>query len=187
MHLARGVEPLVSVVTTVWLPEQPGDGLTHVQPLGGNGLTAPISQVYCRATSAADASGGSNQVEFRLDQQHLGMVHWAVVSLTSIAGDTDCIADYRFGHAGVAMRHIQSLTLVHNSINNTGYALFRPPPIVAPPRPGLGSGSASAPFIEFTVDNVDNDDLTVDLMVFEFLPEAAQRTPWPHLTSNFAS
>lgn len=177
----------MAVVSTVWLPDQPGDGFTHVQPLGGNGKTAPISQVYCRATSAGDASGGTNQVELRFDEDHLTMVHWLGILLSGISSDSECLVDLRFGHAGVSMRHVQSLKLIHNAISGSGYAMFRPPPIVAPPRPGAGSGGATAPFIEVSVANAAGDDLTLDLMAYEYDANAAQITPFPYLVGAFAS
>lgn len=177
----------MAVVESIWLPAQPADGFTHVQPLGGNGRTAPISQVYCRATSAGDGTGGTNQIECRFDSDHLTMLHWLGITLTGLAADSEAIVDLRFGHAGVAMRHVERIPLVLSTITGSAYGMWRPVPIVAPPRPGAGSGAASAPFVEVNVANAVGDDLTIDLMAFEFDANASQITPWPYLASAFAS
>lgn len=177
----------MAVVETVWLPAQPTVGFTHVQPLGGNGRTAPSSQVYTRATSAGDASGGTNQIELRFDQDHSTMLHWLAIGLTGLAANGEAIVDLRFGNVGASMRQVQSVTLVYNSITSTAYALVRPPPVICPPRPGAGSGGASAPFVEVVVANAAGDDLTIDAMAFEFDPSVSHITPWPMLSANFAS
>jgi len=115
------------------------------------------------------------------------MVHWVGITLSGVSADAEALLDLRFGHAGASMRQVQSVTLKYNSLGASAYALLRMIPTVAPPRPGPGSGAANAPFLEVNVANATGDDLTIDLMAFEFDPNAAQITPWPYLASAYSS
>lgn len=174
----------MSVAVSVELPDQPGSGITNVQPLGGNGWNAPISQTYCEVQSVGDGTGGVNQVTVTFDTDHLSMVSWLGVRETGQAADSQAFVNMVF-QRGVDMNQFEVLPLTYAAGTDGGdgaYGVWRPIPMIAPPKP-----LAKAPRITVNVANVNGESLYVHLMVLEFNPNAAQVTPMGFLVGNFAS
>jgi len=179
----------LSVIETVWLPDQPSSGITDVQPLGGNGWSAPHSAVYSEALSSGDASGGTNRIQFRFDESHTALPYWLSLKLTGQSADSRALVNLVFGEPGGGM-NVQDSVLLHHTPEggaSESYATWRIPPVVCNPRPGAGSGNATVPFIEVYVENAVGANLTAHLYALEFNPNVAQVTPFPYLTANFPS
>lgn len=170
----------MSVTSTVTFPGQPADGITHVQPLGGNGFHSPKSSVYCEASQAGDATGGVNQITFEFDSDHMTMVHWIGIRQNGASADSQGLVNHIFDTPA----DMNLLTVVplafDGGLSGGSYGMYRPPPIVAPPKPNPPSCVVSVP-------NVNLETLFVHFYAFEFNPNAAQVTPFPYLSSNFAS
>lgn len=180
MHLEGGTLA-VSISQTVMLPEQPTVGETIVQPLGGNGYAAPQSQIFCEVVQASDASGGYNRIIVELEDNHAHMIGFVGMRVQAASGDVVSAPTIR---ASKGQSYRDTFTIQNAPVLTQARGLWRPPPIFCRTR---AQGSSATPQVEIYIPNTNGETFTIDLLAYQFQPEASQVTAWPFLVANFAS
>lgn len=178
----------MSVSETILLPAQPTTGITQIVPLGGDGMTAPMSMSYTEADQTGDATGGTTRIIFRLEEAHAHMVAWLAVQVDSASADEVSLINLVWGARGENLA--DSLVMIYNTGGggNGAYGVWKPPPLMIEPRPvnpALNTGGA--PYIEAYVANSDGEVLKCTLLTYQFHPNARSVTPFPLLAANFPS
>ena len=175
----------MAVIEDLQLPNQPSSGCTKMQPLGGNGFNAPINQYYVEATVTGDASGGSIRLNCRFDPKFLGLVHWANLQVNGATAATNVRVNNIFAPGGDGANYSETLVGVFDQQTGSSRSVWRPPPVVNPPRPA--ALATEPPMLQIDTENGDGKALAVRMMIFSYMPEAAQVTPWPLIAAAFAS
>jgi len=176
----------VSVATTFTLPAQPAGGTSHFAPLGGDGFSSPFG-VYTiiDAITTGDAGGGHMRVDCVLDERYCSVVSFIAIDVLQA---TPANATYRqviFGAGnnpgvpnvsqGGELQHFDA------AAGLPGVAgLWVPPGLVLG---GTGLGAT----IRNQVDNVLDDDVRMNALIYLFDITVRQRRPMGPLLWNQGS
>ena len=171
----------MSVSETIVLPAQPTTGTSRIQPLGGNGYSAPMSMAFCEADLASDASGGYNRLIFELEEGHAHMIGIVGMRVASASAAVVAAPTIR---AGASMSWRDTVTIPEAAVLTQARVLWRPPPLWCR---AAGTGTGYTPQLEVYVPNVNGETFRMSMLAYQFQPEASQVTAWPFLVANFAS
>lgn len=176
----------MSVITDVYLPDQPAVGESTIVPLGGDGYTAPQSMLYAEASSTGDASGGTNRIRFRFEEVHSHMLAWLAVQVDGQTANSRSLVNLVWGSRGENLPDSISLPYTPEGGANEGYGLWRPPPLIFEPAP-RDPTQMTAPFVEAYVLNSNGVVLKVGMCAYQFRTNTRSTTPFPLLAANFPS
>ncbi len=160
----------MSVVTTVALPAQPGDGETRFIPLGGDGAVSPHSYTTLEMTNTSDASGGKTQAEITFDPRWTQLLAWVGVSVTNSAAAVP--VDYAIQQAGAAAQKYRAsaaLRAIPNFSADNQHLWY--------PAAELIVTDGSARNVTVAIENIDTQELVVRMLVYNFDRRARERTP----------
>ncbi len=153
----------MSVSSSFSIPAQPTDGSLRLNPLGGDGYSAPQSMyVIDKFKVTDDASGGTATLDITMDPQFQAVLSLVSVNIGSPAADRDLRIDmYLRGDDDPFSVH----GLVDWQADIGADLMFSPPPLF-----DLGQ-------LVLVTDNVDTETLVLQAIILNFKRDAFQRVP----------
>ncbi len=165
----------MAVEALVTLPDQPAQGTTIEQPLGGNGWTAPHSAHACDISVVSDGTGGASTLRVHTDPR------WTCVIAYMLSRVTTPTADYPLSQIIVMGRFAgfcQVTGVVDISDAPTGKSagrLWTPPGIIGTTSEPPSSGTPM--YGESVVNNIDTEAHSLHIRVYNFEKDAQRRVP----------
>lgn len=180
---------LVSVASTVQLPDQPTAGVVQTIGLGGDGYTAPSNLVRVVLSLASDGTGDTNTITIRFDSVYLSLVQFATVSVLAPTTDTPATlsispepkgATTNLTNANVAANF--TIPIVDFGGSALSRVIWTPPPVLVVADPS--STATDSPVIEAVIPNVNGETQIVAAWIYQFDKRAAEVTPLPVLLAS---
>lgn len=173
----------MSVAINLAIPDQPADGQVRIQPLGGNGYSAPHSEYIVVCKSTGDVSGGTNSVHIRPDPQYVSLVLWAAWGMDTVSADQAyrmSLTDVRGAQLSIFRTATYGASGLGSGTSRIG-AMWSPPPVLL----SADAGSAGDdPQIEVWVPNTSTAELSLNCRILNFAKNARETTPLPVLLSS---
>ncbi len=166
----------MSVAANVTIPAQPAVGTTDLQPLGGNGVTAPHSCYIVRVVLVGDASGGSAIVGINGHLKYTNLCAWMNLRIQAdtAAGEFSSTISQADGIAGpTIVGTIPGIAEASFTTNST--FLWYPPPLYF-----SGSGRWTAAYVN--VDATETYELEAQIYCFDI--DVLRKAPLPILQWN---
>lgn len=155
----------MSVSVAVTLPAQPAVGSTFFVPLGGDGLTSPISMFEVAVNLDSDASGGTNVCTINFDNRFESVVVRAEMAIDSALAAVDYAIVLNQAQSNRVGVRTQGLTNFE-ALTGINHAAWDLPPIM------------NARNIRFETDNVDDTETAFyTCLVYNFDIDASRRMP----------
>ncbi len=152
----------MSVNESLTLPNQPTQGSVVIRPLGGDGYTSPQSYYIASHQVDSDASGGTVTNNIVTDPQFQSVIAVANVSMISGAADR-LVAIGMFTEESAVRLEVIANMVLDSDVGQ--HLLYSPAPLFPCPR------------IRCVVDNVDTEETTLKLVVYNFKRDAFQKVP----------
>ena len=172
----------MAILLQVDFPEEPTDGNVRYIPLQGDGLSDPSVQCVWRINSQGDASGGTHQIEARLDPTYAWVVCWVCIHVNSPVAQWDGMCVFiPEGQStllsGGGVNLVVERTQIMASAAAPEQMICMPPPMLflpieEPPR----SGSARATVFGRKA-NVNLEDISFRGLAFGYRVDAPKHTP----------
>jgi len=150
------------------LPDQPTTGTTHILPLGGDGVQAPISLQVVQMDVASDASGGSSNLSIASDPRYTSLIAWLTVTFTSSAAAT--VGRVTIQNSS-AWQWSETRLNVNFATQARAIATFEPPPIL------LTNDSVFTGQLLSAWDNVDTETQELRVSILNFDRNLRQLAP----------
>jgi len=168
----------VSVTSAFELPAQPTNGTVGLQPLGGNGFTAPHSVYSVFEQVTHDASAGNASISCRFDPRYTQLVSYIGVGQTSGAATVDYFLEIECSDVDriAVVKEAPLISVVGLGITNQ--ALWTPPAILC--SAGLGAVT-DTPFFRVVTTNTDTESTILRARVYNFDKRARELVPLPEL------
>ncbi len=165
----------MSVQVALQLPDQPASGAAVLQPLGGNGFTAPHSVTRVRVLSVSDASGGSNNIFVRFDPRYSCLL--ASLTLHTDSGAVAIATNVSLTDQFEARTQIRkSVDLIPVSgLSSTNVLTWTPEPIIMVADANVLA--TQPPVIRATIGNNDTETLTMFVSIYNFDRRARELVP----------
>lgn len=175
----------MTVTCTVALPGQPDQtGQTHLEPLGGDGFTAPHSAYIVYAACDGDVSSGENRIYIQPDARYVSLVQYVAISISGASADKNVrmTITSRSQDALHVVRVIPYYAAVSGAGKTNNAGIWSPPPLLIA-NPGAAAAT-NPPYLLLMTPNVNGETVALRTRIYNFDVRAREVTPLDDLLAS---